>query len=66
VNPGIIDTPMTAAWPPETRERTVAATPLARMGTAEEVAATVVWLASDAAAFVQGAHVDVNGGLYMS
>jgi 3-oxoacyl-[acyl-carrier protein] reductase len=65
VNPGIIDTPMTAGWPREAKERTVTATSLGRMGTAEEVAATVVWLASDAASFVHGAHVDVNGGLLM-
>jgi 3-oxoacyl-[acyl-carrier protein] reductase len=65
VNPGIIETPMTAAWPAEMRERTVGATPLRRMGTAEEVAAIVCVLASDAASFVQGAHVDVNGGLLM-
>jgi 3-oxoacyl-[acyl-carrier protein] reductase len=65
VNPGIIDTPMIAAWPPEARERTIGRTPLGRVGTAEEVAAAVVWLASDAAGFVHGAHVDVNGGLHM-
>jgi 3-oxoacyl-[acyl-carrier protein] reductase len=66
VNPGIIDTPMIAGWPAEARERTVAATPLGRMGTAEEVAAIVVVLASDLASFVHGAHVDVNGGLFMN
>jgi 3-oxoacyl-[acyl-carrier protein] reductase len=65
VNPGIIDTPMIAAWPAEVRERTVAQTPLGRMGRPEEVAAVVVMLASDAASFVHGAHVDVNGGLFM-
>jgi 3-oxoacyl-[acyl-carrier protein] reductase len=65
VNPGIIDTPMTAGWPPEKRDPTVAATPLGRMGTADEVAAIVLVLASDAAGFVNGAHVDVNGGLLM-
>ena len=65
VNPGVIETPMTAAWPPDVRERTVTATPLGRVGTPEEVAAVVVWLASDGAAFVHGAHVDVNGGLHM-
>jgi NAD(P)-dependent dehydrogenase (short-subunit alcohol dehydrogenase family) len=56
---------MTAGWPPEKRDPTVAATPLGRMGTAAEVAAMVVVLASDAAGFVNGAHVDVNGGLLM-
>ena len=66
VAPGIIDSPMTADWPPETKERLVAATPLGRLGTVDEVAAAVVFLASDAAAFVHGAHLDVNGGLLMS
>lgn len=66
VNPGIIDTPMIAGWPAEARERTVAATPLGRMGTPEEVAAIIVVLASDVASFVHGAHVDVNGGLFMN
>lgn len=65
VNPGIIETPLTASWPPEARERTVAATPLGRIGRVEEVAAVVVMLASDAASFVHGAQVDVNGGLHM-
>jgi 3-oxoacyl-[acyl-carrier protein] reductase len=65
VNPGVIATPMTAAWPTEVAERVIAQTPLARMGTAEEVAAVVCVLASDAASFVHGAHVDVNGGLWM-
>jgi 3-oxoacyl-[acyl-carrier protein] reductase len=65
VNPGIIETPLTASWPLEARERTVAATPLGRIGRVEEVAAVVVMLASDAASFVHGAQVDVNGGLHM-
>jgi 3-oxoacyl-[acyl-carrier protein] reductase len=65
VNPGVIDTPMTESWPAEVRERTVSSTPLGRPGLPEEVAAVVVVLASDAASFVNGAHVDVNGGLHM-
>jgi 3-oxoacyl-[acyl-carrier protein] reductase len=65
VNPGIIDTPMIAGWPAEALERTIAQTPLGRIGKPEEVAAIVVMLASDAAGFVHGAHVDVNGGLFM-
>ena len=65
VNPGIIETPMIAAWPWEVLERTVAQTPLGRMGKPEEVAAIVVMLASDGAGFVHGAHIDVNGGLFM-
>jgi len=66
VNPGIIETPMTASWPKDVLERTVSQTPLGRMGKPEEVAAIVAVLASDAAGFVHGAHVDVNGGLYMN
>jgi 3-oxoacyl-[acyl-carrier protein] reductase len=65
VNPGIIDTPMTAGWPRDVLERTIAQTPLGRMGKPEEVAAIVVMLASDGAGFVHGAHIDVNGGLFM-
>lgn len=65
VNPGVIDTPLIAGWPEEAHERTLAATPLGRVGTPEEVAAAVAFLVSDAAAFVTGAHVDVNGGLLM-
>lgn len=65
VNPGIIDTPMIAGWPADVRERTVAGTLLGRAGRAEEVAAVVVMLASEAASYVQGTHVDVNGGLLM-
>ena len=65
VCPGIIDTPLTAAWPESAREEFVARTPLGRIGRPEEVAAIVVVLASGAASFVHGAHVDVNGGLLM-
>ena len=66
VVPGIIDSPMTADWPATTKERLVATTPLGRLGTVEEVAAAAVFLASDAASFVTGAHLDVNGGLLMT
>jgi 3-oxoacyl-[acyl-carrier protein] reductase len=65
VNPGVIDTPMIQAWPDDARERTIGATPLGRVGSPEEVASMVVVLASDAASFVHGAHIDINGGLLM-
>ena len=51
--------------PREVLERTVAQTPLGRVGKPEEVAAIVVMLVSDGAGFVHGAHIDVNGGLFM-
>jgi len=65
VNPGVIDTPMTRPWGPEILKRRIEETPLGRLGTAEDVASVVVFLASKAAGFVHGTHVDVNGGIYM-
>ena len=65
VNPGIIATPMTAVLTDEQRAALAERTPLGRVGTAEEVAAVVVFLASDGASYVHGAHVDVNGGILM-
>ena len=56
---------MTADWPRDARESVIARTPLGRIGLPAEVADAVVWLASDRAAFVHGAHLDVNGGLHM-
>lgn len=66
VNPGYIEAGMSLGMTREDRERTIGATPLGRAGTAGEVATAVVWLASDAAAFVTGAQLDVNGGLLMA
>jgi 3-oxoacyl-[acyl-carrier protein] reductase len=65
VNPGIIDSPMTAGWSAEDLARLTGNTPLGRTGTTDEVAAAVIFLASDAASFVHGAHIDVNGGILM-
>jgi NAD(P)-dependent dehydrogenase (short-subunit alcohol dehydrogenase family) len=65
VNPGIIDSPMTAGWSPEVLARLAGTTPLGRLGTTDEVAAAVIFLASDAASFVTGTHIDVNGGILM-
>lgn len=50
----------------EVRRNVAAATPLRRQGDAEEVARTVAWLASDAASFVTGANLDINGGTLFS
>jgi 3-oxoacyl-[acyl-carrier protein] reductase len=66
VNPGIIETPMTAAIDAETKRATAARTPLGRNGTPEEVASVIVMLCSAGASFVTGAHLDVNGGLAMT
>ena len=51
---------------PEVRTAVAGNTPLRRQGRAEEVAETVLYLASDDAAFVTGANIDINGGMYFS
>jgi 3-oxoacyl-[acyl-carrier protein] reductase len=66
VAPGFIDTDMTRALPEESRKAVLSQIPLGRLGTAEEVAAAVAYLASPAAAYVTGAVLHVNGGMYMS
>ncbi|MHB8878898.1 MAG: 3-oxoacyl-[acyl-carrier-protein] reductase [Myxococcaceae bacterium] len=65
VSPGFIATDMTAAIPEAARTALLTAIPLERLGTAEEVAAAVVFLASDAAAYITGEVLKVNGGMYM-
>lgn len=65
VAPGFIDTDMTRALPDAKRAAYVGQVPLARYGTVEEVASTVAWLASDAASYVTGAVIPVDGGLGM-
>ncbi|MCB1774794.1 MAG: 3-oxoacyl-ACP reductase FabG [Gammaproteobacteria bacterium] len=66
VAPGFIDTDMTRELPEQQREALLAAIPLARLGQPEEIASVVVFLASDAAAYVTGETIHVNGGMYMS
>jgi 3-oxoacyl-[acyl-carrier protein] reductase len=63
IAPGYIDTPMTQALPAETRQLIVDATPLKSIGTTEDVALAVVYLASPAARFVTGVVLPVDGGL---
>jgi 3-oxoacyl-[acyl-carrier protein] reductase len=65
VAPGFIETDMTSGLPEQAKQAIVAQTPLGRQGTAEEVAAAVVFLASDEASYVTGQVIRVNGGMYV-
>lgn len=62
VAPGVIDTDMNASLDEQTRAELVEATPLCRLGTPEDVAALVRFLASDAAGFITGQVIGVDGG----
>src|SRR5450432_4822487 len=65
VAPGFIDTDMTVAFTAEQREEMLQGVPLARTGSAAEVAAACLYLASDEAAYVTGHVLRVNGGMHM-
>ncbi|RJR38651.1 MAG: 3-oxoacyl-[acyl-carrier-protein] reductase [Deltaproteobacteria bacterium] len=66
VAPGFIETEMTAALPEKVRAEMLAQIPLNRFGTPEEVAQAVLFLAGDAAAYLTGQVLHVNGGMLMA
>jgi acetoacetyl-CoA reductase len=66
VAPGYCDTAMVAAVRPETLQAIVAGIPVGRLGTAEDIGRVVAFLADDAASFITGATIDVNGGQYLA
>lgn len=65
VAPGYIETPMTAVLNEEQRKAMMAQIPLGRPGTDTEIAQCVTFLASDAAGYITGHVLDVNGGMFM-
>ncbi len=65
VAPGFIDTEMTAGLPDFVKEEMLKRIPMKRLGQASDVAEVVAFLASDAAAYVTGETIHVNGGMYM-
>ena len=65
VAPGFIKTPMTDALTDEVRAQLLKDVPMGRLGTAEDIANTVVFLASDEAGYITGQTIHVNGGMAM-
>jgi 3-oxoacyl-[acyl-carrier protein] reductase len=65
VAPGFIETDMTADLPDKARDAMVSQIPLGRSGTPEDIAAAVVFLASDQAAYITGQVLHISGGMYM-
>lgn len=65
VAPGFIETPMTDPLPAELKEKMKSLIPLGRFGTDRDVAAAVVFLASDEAGYITGQVLGVNGGMHM-
>lgn len=66
VSPGFIDTDMTKKLPDAQRDALKAQIPLQRLGEADEIAGVVAFLVSDAAAYITGETIHVNGGMYMA
>ena len=66
VAPGFIETPMTDVLPDKVKDELKTRIPLGRMGSARDVAAAIVFLASDEAGYITGHVLDVNGGMYLA
>ncbi len=65
VAPGVIESPMTQALNEAQRERLLKLIPMERFGTSQEIGASVLYLASDEAAYVTGQTLHINGGMAM-
>ena len=65
IAPGLIETDMTAALPEKIKEKYISSIPAGRAGTPQDVAAAALFLASDAASYIQGQVIAVDGGISM-
>jgi acetoacetyl-CoA reductase len=65
VAPGYVDTEMVRAVPPDVLEKIIARIPVGRLGKAEDIARTVLFLVADEADFITGSTLSVNGGQHM-
>jgi len=65
VSPGYVETAMTLAIREDVRDAIISGIPMRRMAAPEEIASAVAFLAEDANAYVTGANIPVNGGLFM-
>lgn len=65
IAPGFIETDMTSVLSEKIIEETMKQIPLGRLGSAEDIAETVAFLASDAAAYITGQVISVDGGMAM-
>ncbi len=65
ISPGFVETDMTRALTDEQRQGILQSVPVGRIGSAEEIAAGVVYLASQEAGYVTGHSLRINGGMYM-
>lgn len=66
VSPGYVETAMTSAMPEDVLKAIIGGIPMGRMGKPEEIADTVNWLAQESTAYITGANIPVNGGLFIS
>ena len=66
IAPGFFDTHMTRVLPEEQKKNLLSKIPMQRLGQAEEIASVAVFLASNAASYITGQTLHVNGGMYMA
>ncbi len=66
ISPGTADTALTQAWGEETRQSLIQQIPMGRLATPQDIASLALFLASDAAGFITGATINLNGGLFIA